>query len=137
MGASRFGHCEHVLSLILSIDQRDATARQESASPSSASSSSSAATARPMSQEGSQPDSSQHRQVNGKGKGKHIHVPHLLRGHENVADPHTPPHSHGDTKDDVEPDGTLDLEELGLVDKEIPFHLLEKGDKIGSGGFKE
>lgn len=54
-----------------------------------------------------------------------------------MADPHTPTHSHGDTKEDVEADGMLDLEELGLVDKEIPVEQIQKGDKIGSGGFKE
>lgn len=68
---------------------------------------------------------------------KKISVPKLLRNHENVADPHTPTHSHGDTKEDVEADGMLDLEELGLVDKEIPVEQIQKGDKIGSGGFKE
>ena len=68
---------------------------------------------------------------------KKISVPKLLRDHGEVADPHTPAHSHGDTKEDVEADGMLDLEELGLVDKEIPVEQIQKGDKIGSGGFKE
>lgn len=68
---------------------------------------------------------------------KKISVPKLLQDHQRVADPHTPPHSQGDTKDDVEADGGLDLEELGLVDKEIPVEQIQKGDKIGSGGFKE
>ncbi|KAG7527492.1 hypothetical protein FFLO_06876 [Filobasidium floriforme] len=68
---------------------------------------------------------------------KKISVPKLLQDHSEVADPNTPAHSHGDTKEDVEADGALDLEELGLVDKEIPVEQIQKGDKIGSGGFKD
>jgi hypothetical protein len=36
-----------------------------------------------------------------------------------------------------EPELELDLESLGLEDKEIPPHLITKLEKIGSGGFKE
>jgi hypothetical protein len=39
----------------------------------------------------------------------------------------------GLTKDELE----IDLEELGLEDKEIPHDKLVKLEKIGSGGFKE
>jgi hypothetical protein len=36
-----------------------------------------------------------------------------------------------------EPEDVLDLESLNLLDKEIPPDKLKKGDKIGSGGFKD
>lgn len=39
--------------------------------------------------------------------------------------------------DNVDELNGLDLESLDLVDKEIAPHRLEKGDKIGSGGFKD
>jgi len=104
--------------LNMSSVQRDSASR----------STSSASTAIPDSPTSEQADRSRERRIS---------VPKLLRDHSEVADPHTPAHSHGDTKDDVEADGALDLEELGLIDKEIPVEQVQKGDKIGSGGFKE
>jgi hypothetical protein len=102
--------------------QRDSTSR----------STSSASTARPETPTNeSSPATKTH-----SGR-KKISVPKLLQDHSEVADPNTPAHSHGDTREDVEADGALDLEELGLVDKEIPVEQIQKGDKIGSGGFKE
>lgn len=64
-------------------------------------------------------------------------MPQLLQHHEVVADPDTPPHSEGDADGAVDNEGGLDLEELGLVGREIPESQIQKGDKIGSGGFKE
>jgi hypothetical protein len=70
-------------------------------------------------------------------KPKTIVVPPLLQNHSTVADPDTPPISGEDHKDSNEPGIELDLEDLGLVDKEIPAAQIQKGEKIGSGGFKE
>jgi serine/threonine protein kinase len=36
-----------------------------------------------------------------------------------------------------EPEDVLDLESLNLLDKEIPAEKLKKGERIGSGGFKD
>jgi hypothetical protein len=46
-------------------------------------------------------------------------------------EPRTPPLK------DVEPELELDLESLGLEDREIPPDKLTKLEKIGSGGFKD
>jgi hypothetical protein len=70
-------------------------------------------------------------------KPRTIVVPHLLQNHSTVADPDTPPISGEDHKDSNEPGVELDLEDLGLVDKEIPAAQIQKGERIGSGGFKE
>lgn len=57
-----------------------------------------------------------------------------------VEQPRTPPVSEppieaGKTSEDG--DLEIDLELLGLEDKEIPIEKLVKKEKIGSGGFKE
>ncbi|KAN0064757.1 hypothetical protein ACQY0O_001814 [Thecaphora frezii] len=74
-------------------------------------------------------------------------VPLLLRAKANKIESNklpTPPlTSHNDEANAAAPgDGVdelngLDLESLGLLDKEIPPNKLEKLEKIGSGGFKD
>jgi hypothetical protein len=59
----------------------------------------------------------------------------LFRDHVHAEDPATPPCSEGEAAETA--DVVLDLEELGLIDKEIPISQITKGDKIGSGGYKE
>ena len=64
-----------------------------------------------------------------------------------VSQPHTPPVSdrsesvvgiiHAKHRGEEEEGLELDLESLGLEDKEIPPEKLTKLEKIGSGGFKE
>ena len=64
-------------------------------------------------------------------------TPILLRSHHFHADePRTPPISDMGGKDQ-EPELELDLESLGLDDREIPPEKLTKLEKIGSGGFKD
>jgi hypothetical protein len=70
-------------------------------------------------------------------KQKAIPVPTLLQNHSTVADPDTPPISGEENRDTNTNAVELDLEDLGLVDKEIPASQIQKGEKIGSGGFKE
>jgi hypothetical protein len=53
-----------------------------------------------------------------------------IPGSEVINDP-------GNGKVIAEPEVELDLESLGLEDKEIDYHRLTKLEKIGSGGFKE
>ena len=61
--------------------------------------------------------------------------PVLLRSHHvHMDEPRTPPLS---GKKDGEGDVELDLESLGLDDREIPPEKLTKLEKIGSGGFKD
>ncbi len=62
-------------------------------------------------------------------------MPVLLREHTHAVDPATPPLS--EEADAANEDVILDLEELGLVNKEIPAAQISKGEKIGSGGYKE
>lgn len=50
--------------------------------------------------------------------------------------PCTPPTSHKQ-QDQPEPELEIDLESLGLEDREIPPDKLTKLEKIGSGGFKD
>lgn len=57
--------------------------------------------------------------------------PILLHSHVHVSGPCTPPLS------PAEAEIELDLESLGLEDREIPPERLTKLDKIGSGGFKD
>lgn len=68
-------------------------------------------------------------------------TPILLRSHHFHADePRTPPLSGGNGSGgskDQEPELELDLESLGLEDREIPPEKLTKLEKIGSGGFKD
>src|SRR5262249_34672611 len=62
--------------------------------------------------------------------------PVLLRpGHVHVDEPRTPPLS--PNRIDADPDLELDLESLGLEDREISPDKLTKLEKIGSGGFKD
>ena len=68
---------------------------------------------------------------------KTVSVPRLLRNHSTVADPDTPPLTTEENKDANANAIELDLEDLGLVDKEIPASQVQKGERIGSGGFKE
>ncbi|KAJ9092230.1 hypothetical protein QFC19_008767 [Naganishia cerealis] len=75
--------------------------------------------------------------VSSAPKPRTIVVPQLLQNHSTVGDPDTPPISGEDHKDSNEPGVELDLEDLGLIDKEIPASQIQKGERIGSGGFKE
>ncbi|KAA1469404.1 hypothetical protein DENSPDRAFT_835021 [Dentipellis sp. KUC8613] len=70
-----------------------------------------------------------------KGSKSKSHTPPVLLRSEHVHmdEPRTPPPSHGQKEDELE----LDLESLGLEDREIPPSKLTKLEKIGSGGFKD
>jgi mitogen-activated protein kinase kinase kinase 13 len=61
--------------------------------------------------------------------------PVLLRPHIHLDKPRTPPLSSAQRERDEELE--LDLESLGLEDREIPPDKLMKLEKIGSGGFKD
>ncbi|KAI0748364.1 hypothetical protein C8Q80DRAFT_1103242 [Daedaleopsis nitida] len=64
--------------------------------------------------------------------------PVLLRSHHvHLDEPRTPPLSGKAKERDNEGDIELDLESLGLDDREIPPEKLTKLEKIGSGGFKD
>ncbi|TBU35504.1 hypothetical protein BD311DRAFT_734731 [Dichomitus squalens] len=63
--------------------------------------------------------------------------PVLLRSHVHMDEPRTPPLSTRARERDGEGDIELDLESLGLEDREIPPEKLTKLEKIGSGGFKD
>ncbi|KAI0723780.1 hypothetical protein C8T65DRAFT_627408 [Cerioporus squamosus] len=64
--------------------------------------------------------------------------PVLLRSHHvHMDEPRTPPLSGRAKEKDNEGDIELDLESLGLDDREIPPEKLTKLEKIGSGGFKD
>jgi hypothetical protein len=70
--------------------------------------------------------------------------PVLLRSHRIHADQPTTPTPGSEVVNDpgngrpiAEAEVELDLESLGLEDKEIDCHRLTKLEKIGSGGFKE
>ncbi|RPD66599.1 hypothetical protein L226DRAFT_567007 [Lentinus tigrinus ALCF2SS1-7] len=64
--------------------------------------------------------------------------PVLLRSHHiHMDEPRTPPLSGRAKEKDGEGDIELDLESLGLDDREIPPEKLTKLEKIGSGGFKD
>ncbi|TFY78809.1 hypothetical protein EWM64_g5203 [Hericium alpestre] len=67
-------------------------------------------------------------------KSKSRTPPVLMRSHDIHQDePRTPPMSNGQKDEEVE----LDLESLGLEDREIHPNKLTKLEKIGSGGFKD
>ncbi|KAL5529334.1 hypothetical protein ACEPAG_5319 [Sanghuangporus baumii] len=75
------------------------------------------------------------RRTRSKSKSSSATPPVLMRSHRVHEDePVTPPLSR-DKKDDGELE--LDLETLGLEDREIPPDKLTKLEKIGSGGFKD
>lgn len=88
------------------------------------------------------PPSTARPRANGRRKrssGSPNDSPVLLRSHHvHLDEPRTPPISspngHGKDKDE---ELELDLESLGLDDREIPPEKLTKLEKIGSGGFKD
>ncbi len=94
---------------------------------SEASSPSSAGTVRP-------PSTVRHRR-RGSSKSTSATPPVLLRTHVHLDEPRTPPLSSAQRERDEELE--LDLESLGLEDREIPPDRLTKLEKIGSGGFKD
>ncbi|OBZ65718.1 Mitogen-activated protein kinase kinase kinase 12 [Grifola frondosa] len=99
---------------------------------SEASSPSSAGTARPSSV--TTPRANGRRKTRSKSNSRT--PPVLLRSeHVHMDEPRTPPVS-GRQKE-AEPELELDLESLGLDDREIPPEKLTKLEKIGSGGFKD
>ncbi|KAI9459501.1 hypothetical protein BJY52DRAFT_1266235 [Lactarius psammicola] len=71
----------------------------------------------------------------GGSKSKSSTPPVLLRTHMHMDEPCTPPLSSAQRERDEELE--LDLESLGLEDREIPPDKLTKLEKIGSGGFKD
>lgn len=87
------------------------------------------------------PPSTAHRRGSGRRKTKSRSQsntpPVLMRSHRVHQDePRTPPLM-GENTTQVEPELELDLESLGLEDREIPPDKLMKLEKIGSGGFKD
>jgi hypothetical protein len=90
------------------------------------SSPSSAGTARP-------PSTTRHANGNSRGRTR-SQTPVLRPGHIHVDGPRTPV---SQNRKDIEADLELDLESLGLDDREIPPDKLTKLEKIGSGGFKD
>lgn len=95
---------------------------------SEASSPSSAGTVRP-------PSTTRHCRRRGSSKGNSVTPPVLLRTHVHMDEPRTPLLSAVQRERDEELE--LDLESLGLEDREIPPDKLAKLEKIGSGGFKD
>ena len=71
----------------------------------------------------------------GGSKSKSTTPPVLLRTHVHMDEPRTPPLSSAQREREEELE--LDLESLGLEDREIPPDKLTKLEKIGSGGFKD
>jgi hypothetical protein len=78
------------------------------------------------------------------GSNKHVSgktTPVLLRDHVHAHDPATPPLSPPPSEQSKRTNGetelNFDLQELGLEDTVIRPDLLQKLEKIGSGGFKE
>ncbi|KAI0332549.1 hypothetical protein GY45DRAFT_1320746 [Cubamyces sp. BRFM 1775] len=63
--------------------------------------------------------------------------PVLLRSHVHIDEPRTPPLSGRQREKEADGELELDLESLGLEDREIPPEKLTKLEKIGSGGFKD
>ena len=56
-------------------------------------------------------------------------------GRVHLDEPRTPPLT--SQNEEAEPELELDLESLGLDDREIPADKITKLSKIGSGGFKD
>ena len=84
--------------------------------------------------------------IHAVGSNKHISgqtTPVLLRDHTHANDPETPPltppdDEEGESKRTTgEAELNFDLQELGLEDTVIRPDLLQKLERIGSGGFKE
>lgn len=86
------------------------------------------------------PPSTGHHRANGRRKTKSRSQsntpPVLLRSHRVHQDEPCTPLS-GENTTQPEPELELDLESLGLEDREIPPDKLTKLEKIGSGGFKD
>ncbi len=96
---------------------------------SEASSPSSTGTARP-------PSTTRPRRRKTRSSEKEDTSPVLLRSERvHLDEPRTPPLS--ERNKEMEPELELDLEMLGLDDREIPPEKLTKLEKIGSGGFKD
>lgn len=64
-------------------------------------------------------------------------VPLLFRDNIHVSEPPATPPISAKAKEKIDEDVEIDLESLGLTDKEIKSEKIQKLDKIGSGGFKE
>ncbi|KAI0823563.1 hypothetical protein BC628DRAFT_1383813 [Trametes gibbosa] len=78
------------------------------------------------------------RSTSGSGGRSSATPPVLLRAqHVHLDEPRTPPLSGRQREKDGEGELELDLESLGLDDREIPPEKLVKLEKIGSGGFKD
>ncbi|KDQ33383.1 hypothetical protein PLEOSDRAFT_1030871, partial [Pleurotus ostreatus PC15] len=83
------------------------------------------------------PPSTVRRRRHGKTSAQDPTTPVLMRSDRvHVDEPRTPPFSKDRIKEH-EPELELDLESLGLEDREIPYEKLTKMEKIGSGGFKD
>ncbi|KAF4576652.1 hypothetical protein EYR40_000899 [Pleurotus pulmonarius] len=83
------------------------------------------------------PPSTVRRRRHGKTSAQDPTTPVLMRSDRvHVDEPRTPPFSKDRVKEH-EPELELDLESLGLEDREIPYEKLTKMEKIGSGGFKD
>lgn len=83
------------------------------------------------------PPSTVRRRRHGKTSAQDPTTPILMRSDRvHVDEPRTPPFSKDRVKEH-EPELELDLESLGLEDREIPYEKLTKMEKIGSGGFKD
>jgi mitogen-activated protein kinase kinase kinase 13 len=90
----------------------------------------------PSSTATARPPSTARPRVTGRRKrsSKTATPPVLFREHVHMDEPRTPPVSATVQKEE---ELELDLESLGLDDREIPPEKLTKLDKIGSGGFKD
>jgi len=82
--------------------------------------------------------------IHAVGSNKHISgqtTPVLLRDHVHASDPETPPltppSDESKKTNTGEAELNFDLQELGLEDTVIRPDLLQKLERIGSGGFKE
>ncbi|KAI0053849.1 hypothetical protein FA95DRAFT_1480179 [Auriscalpium vulgare] len=83
------------------------------------------------------PPSTTRPRANGRRKHSGSNSPPVLfrSQHVHMDEPRTPPLSPGSRENNEELE--LDLESLGLEDREIPVDKLLKLEKIGSGGFKD
>jgi hypothetical protein len=82
------------------------------------------------------PSSAVKRRANGRSQTDSGPPPILMRSDRiHLDEPRTPPIS--ENRKEAEPELELDLESLGLEDREIPPEKLTKLEKIGSGGFKD
>ncbi|KAI1783995.1 hypothetical protein LXA43DRAFT_1101882 [Ganoderma leucocontextum] len=108
--------------------------RDQHCSEATTSAPSSAGTARPP----STARAPRRRNTRSKSGSGSLTPPVLLRSHRvHMDEPRTPPLSTRAREKDGEGELELDLESLGLDDREIPPEKLTKLEKIGSGGFKD